>query len=149
MKISFKGDYALKALLDLALNYKRGVVKIQDIAKRQDIPLKYLEQILLGLKRAGFVKSQRGAKGGYYLNKDPKAIKLGQIIRLMEGPISPITCVSRSCYQKCNEEAKCVFRPMWDKIRVMTEEVVDKTIFYDMCKKYEQANKKQFGMYYI
>jgi Rrf2 family transcriptional regulator, cysteine metabolism repressor len=149
VKISFRGDYALKALLDLALNYNSGVVRIQEIAKRQDIPLKYLEQILLALKGAGYVKSQRGAKGGYSLAKKPKDIKLGEIIRLMEGPVSPITCVSKSCYQKCSEEPRCVFRPIWDKIRILTQEVVDHTSFADMCRKYEESRKKDLNMYYI
>jgi Rrf2 family cysteine metabolism transcriptional repressor len=150
MKISFRGDYALKAILDLALHYDQGLVKIQDIAKRQDIPLKYLEQILLALKGAGYVHSQRGAKGGYYLAKEPKKVKIGEIIRLMEGPVSPITCVSKSCYKKCTEESHCVFRPIWDKIRIMTEGVVDKTTFADLCKKYEEKHRSHdLKMYYI
>lgn len=149
MKISFRGDYALKALLDLALHYSKGVVKIQDMAKRQDIPFKYLEQILLMLKNAGYVKSQRGAKGGYHLAKEPKDITLGEIVRLMEGPISPITCVSKSAYQRCNEETTCVFRPIWEKIRIITEGVVDKTNFEDMCRKFEEAQYKELSMYYI
>lgn len=149
MKISFRGDYALKAILDLALNYKSGLIRIHDIAERQDIPLKYLEQILLALKGAGYVKSQRGAKGGYFLAKQPKEITLGEIVRLMEGPIAPITCVSRSCYQKCKEEASCVFRPVWEKVRNLTEEVVDKMNFAQMCKSFGEKNKKTLSMYYI
>lgn len=149
MKISFRGDYALKAILDLAIHYNKGLVRIQEIAERQDIPLKYLEQILLALKGAGYVKSQRGAKGGYYLAKKPKEIKLGEVVRLMEGPVAPITCVSKSCYQKCNEEKNCVFRPVWDKIRIITEEVVDGTSFEEMCKRYEEKHKKKLEMYYI
>ena len=150
MKISFRGDYALKAILDLALHYDQGLVKIQDIAGRQDIPLKYLEQILLSLKGAGYVNSQRGAKGGYYLAKEPKKIKIGEIIRFMEGPVSPITCVSKSCHKKCSEEAHCVFRPIWDKVRIMTEGIVDKTSFADLCKKHEEKSRSQeLKMYYI
>lgn len=149
MKISFRGDYALKAILDLSLHYNKGLVRIQEIAKRQDIPIKYLEQILLALKGAGYLSSQRGAKGGYYLAKNPKNITLGEIIRLMEGPISPITCVSKSCFKRCNEETKCVFRPLWNKIRLLNEEVVDQTSFADMCRDYEEKNKEKSDMYYI
>lgn len=145
MKISFSGDYALKAILDLALNFNNGLSRISDIAKRQDIPLKYLEQILLVLKGAGYVKSQRGPKGGYYLAKKPRDIMMGEIIRLVEGPVSPITCVSKSGYQRCKEEGSCVFRPIFDKIRVMTENVVDQTSFADLCKRYPRAA----SMYYI
>ena len=149
MKISFRGDYALKAILDLAQHYDKGLVRIQEIAKRQDIPLKYLEQILLALKGAGYVKSQRGAKGGYYLAKEPKEITLGEIIRLMEGPVSPITCVSKSCYHRCGEETRCAFRPIWDKVRIITEEVVDQINFADMCEKCEEQDKSKFLMYQI
>lgn len=149
MKISFRGDYALKAILDLSLHFNKGIVKIQDIAKRQDIPLKYLEQILLALKGAGYVKSQRGARGGYALAKEPKDIKLGEIIRLMEGPVSPITCVSKSCYQRCSEETTCVFRPIFEGVRISLEEIVDKTSFADICVKYEEKNKEVVGMYHI
>lgn len=132
MRVSFKGDYALKALLDLAEHRDSGLVKIQEIARRRDIPIKFLEQIMLILKGNGYVISQRGAKGGYRLAKEPRRITLGEVIRLMEGPISPITCVSKSCYQKCNEEEGCVFRPIWDNIRVMTEKVVDGTTLEDV-----------------
>lgn len=149
MKISFKGDYALKALLDLTLHYKKGLVKINDIAKRQDIPIKYLEQILLMLKGNGYVKSLRGAKGGYTLAKAPERITLGEIIRLMEGPISPVTCVSKSCYQKCKEESQCVFRPLWNKIRMQTEEIVDQTTFEDMRKQFEERHNNETSMFYI
>ncbi len=125
------------------------MVKINDIAKRQDIPIKYLEQILLMLKGNGYVKSLRGAHGGYTLAKTPDKITLGEIIRLMEGPISSVTCVSKSCYQKCKEESNCVFRPLWDTIRVQTEAIVDHTTFEDMRKTYEDKHNKETGMFYI
>jgi Rrf2 family protein len=149
MKISYRGDYALKAILDLALNYGNGLVKIQDISKRQDIPLKYLEQILLTLKGAGYVKSERGARGGYRLAKGPKQIKMGEIIRLMEGPVSPITCVSHSCYKKCSEESRCAFRPIFDKIRIMTEDIVDRMDFAQMCRIQKEKDNRKLSMYYI
>ena len=83
MRISFKGDYALKTILDLSLNYGKRQVKISDIANRQDIPIKYLEQLLLLLKGAGYVNSKRGSQGGYFLTKQPEKITLGEIIRLI------------------------------------------------------------------
>ena len=138
MRISFKGDYALKTILELSLNYGKGLVKISNIAKRHDIPLKYLEQILLILKGAGYVNSKRGAGGGYILAKQPEKIKLGEIIRLMEGYTSPITCVSKSCYSKCNDEIKCPFRGIWIDIRNLINNVVDKTTFKDVCKRAEK-----------
>jgi Rrf2 family protein len=93
MKITYKGDYALKAILDLALHYESGVTTIHDLAKRIDAPVKFLEQVLLDLKRAGFVESRRGKVGGYSLAMPPREIKLGQVIRFIDGPIEPIECV--------------------------------------------------------
>src|SRR5208283_2639606 len=99
MRISYKGDYAIKALVYLASQYNKyneGRSQIGEISKSQDIPLKFLEHILRILKNAGYVKSHRGTKGGYAIAKDPEQITLGEIIRLMDGPTSPIACVSTS-----------------------------------------------------
>jgi len=149
VKISFKGDYALKIILDLALNYQRGLVQISDIAKRQDIPLKYLEQILLVLKGAGYVRSKRGPKGGFWLAKHPREITLGEIIRLMQGPTSPITCVSTSAYSKCRDEPKCPFRGLWLEIKEAINRVVDYTTFEDMVKRVIQMQDKESLVYMI
>jgi len=132
MKISFKGDYALKIILDLSLNYEHGITQIRDIAKRQDIPERFLEQIITLLKGAGFVKTVRGPKGGVLLAKDPSKITMGQIIRLIEGPTSPITCVSRSCHVKCSYETKCVLRDVFENVREKINDVVDNTTFKDL-----------------
>ncbi|OGF51212.1 MAG: hypothetical protein A2231_07550 [Candidatus Firestonebacteria bacterium RIFOXYA2_FULL_40_8] len=149
MRISFKGDYALKTILDLSVNSKKGLVRIGEIAKRQDVPLKYLEQILLLLKGAGYVSSKRGPAGGYYLAKKPSEITVGEIIRLTEGYTSPISCVSKSCYVKCNDELRCPFRPLWTDIRDMINDVVDKVTFADMCERKEKLEKKNIVNYEI
>src|ERR1700693_5162356 len=93
MRISTKGDYATRAMQHLALHYNEGPIQIEEIARRQHLPVRYLEQILLSLKRAGFLESKRGVSGGYYLAKHPREITLGAIIRATEGPIIPIFCV--------------------------------------------------------
>ncbi|MFH1073558.1 MAG: Rrf2 family transcriptional regulator [Candidatus Firestonebacteria bacterium] len=149
MRISFKGDYALKTILDLSVNYKKGLVRISEIAKRQDVPLKYLEQILLLLKGAGYVNSKRGPEGGYFLAKNPSEITVGEIIRLTEGYTSPVSCVSKSCYAKCNDELKCPFRPLWSGIREMINGVVDKVTFEDMRERKETLEKKSIVNYEI
>lgn len=149
MRISFKCDYALKTIFDLALAYKMGIVRIGDIAKRQDIPLKYLEQILLILKGAKYVSSKLGPKGGYFLAKPPEKITLGEIIRLFEGYTSPITCISKSCYSKCNDESKCPFRDVWIEIRNSINNAVDKTTFEDICRKNEKIQKQKTLNYEI
>ena len=89
MKITYKGDYALKTILNLSLHYNQGLVNIHDLASSSDIPVKFLEQILLELKRGGFVDSKRGTKGGYFLTKSPEKITVGNIVRFIEGPIEP------------------------------------------------------------
>ena len=93
MKITYKGDYALKAVLDLAVYYGNEAVTINDIAKRIDAPVKFLEQVLLDLKKGGFVESRRGKIGGYLLSKAPGKITVGEVIRFIDGPIEPISCV--------------------------------------------------------
>jgi Rrf2 family protein len=96
MKLSTRGEYAARAMLDIAAHANEGPVKIREIAERQDIPLKYLENILLTLQRAGMLRSRRGPQGGYYLARPPEAISVGEVIRAMDGPLAPIHCVSVS-----------------------------------------------------
>ncbi len=103
MKLSKKSEYGLRALLELALAHGKATLQRQEIAARQHIPVEFLEQILLMLKRAGLVSSRRGMKGGYALIKQPKDITLGQVIRILDGPLAPISCVSKTAYQKCND----------------------------------------------
>lgn len=103
MKLSKKSEYGLRALLELALVHEKTTLQRRDIADRQHIPVEFLEQILLTLKRAGLVSSRRGVNGGYDLIKQPNEITLGQVIRILDGPLAPISCVSRTAYQKCND----------------------------------------------
>jgi Rrf2 family protein len=103
MKLSKKSEYGLRALLELTLAHGRMTLQRHEIADRQHIPVEFLEQILLMLKRAGLVASRRGIKGGYTLIKQPEEISLGQVIRILDGPLAPIGCVSKTAYQKCRE----------------------------------------------
>ncbi len=146
MRISFKGDYALKTLLDLALKANSGPVKISDIAKRQDIPLKYLEQLLLQLKGAGYVNSKRGKDGGYLLSRPAEKITLGEVIRVMEGFTSPITCVSRSCFARCTDEKKCPFRATWEKVRDSVNAIVDNTTIADIAQKLVKGVEEDYNI---
>jgi Rrf2 family protein len=140
MKISFKGDYALKIILDLSMTYGQGITPIKEISKRQDIPERFLEQIITLLKGAHYVRTARGPRGGVCLAKSPANITLGEIIRLVEGPTSPITCVSRSAHAKCNYENRCAFQRVFAGIRDRINEIVDHTTFLDMV---EQTRKLQ------
>lgn len=103
MKLSKKSEYALRALLELTLAHGTTTLQRHEIANRQHIPVEFLEQILLALKRAGLLSSRRGMKGGYTLIKSPQDITLGQVIRVLDGPLAPIGCVSKTAYQKCSD----------------------------------------------
>jgi Rrf2 family protein len=133
MHITYKGDYALKAILDLAINYEQGPAAIPDLAGRLDIPIKFLEQILLDLKRGGFVESRRGKVGGYLLARHPRQIKLGEVIRFIDGPTEPIACLEKH-YSGCKDIYKCAFRPLWQKVGRAVSAVVDNVTFEDLAR---------------
>ena len=140
MRITYKGDYALKALLDLALHYEQGLSTINDVAKRIDAPVKFLEQVLLDLKKGGFVESKRGNVGGYQLAKDPADITLGQVIRYIDGPIEPIGCVEKG-YSNCIDLRQCVFKNIWQKVAQATSSIVDHVSFADLVSKVNPEQK--------
>jgi Rrf2 family protein len=149
MKISFKGDYATKIILDLSLNYNQGVTQIKDIAKRQDIPERYLEQIITLLKNSRYINTIRGPKGGVLLAKAPSKITIGEIVRLVEGPTSPITCVSRSAHTRCSFEHKCVLKGVWKEVRDKINEVVDNTTYQDLVDRARAMESKSALNYVI
>jgi len=141
MRITYKGDYALKTILDLALHYGNSPVSIPELAKRADISIKFLEQILLDLKRGGFVESRRGNAGGYLLARDPANIKLGEIIRFIDGPIEPVACVNQN-YDGCSDKSKCIFRNIWEKVSSATAEIIDNITFEDLVNQLKSAEPK-------
>jgi len=149
MKITFKGDYALKILLELSLGEKSQLIQMKDIAKRQDIPRKFLEQIVLILKGANYIKTVRGPKGGIALARDPGKITLGEIIRLIEGTTSPIGCVSKTSRETCDFENRCAFRDVFLEVRNRINDVVDKTTFADMVRQTEAIRGKRLVDYSI
>ncbi len=146
MRITYKGDYALKAVLDLALHYDKGVVTIHDLAKRTDTPIKFLEQVLLDLKKGGFVESRRGKVGGYLLAKPPSQIKLGDVVRFIDGPIEPLACVERG-YSGCNDIYKCIFRNIWREVTRCTSGIIDNITFEDLVK--QVKSQKETIVYQI
>jgi len=140
MRITYKGDYALKATLDLALHYA-NLVTIHDLADRIDAPIKFLEQVLLDLKRGGFVESRRGKVGGYILAKEPREIKLGDVVRFIDGPIEPIRCVDQE-YSNCKDLYKCAFRKIWREVSSSISDIVDNVNFEDLAKRVKQQKEK-------
>ena len=138
MRISYKGDYALKAILELSLRYGRSeAVSINEIATSGDMPESFLEQILLTLKKGGFVKSKRGIKGGFYLAKHPREITVGDVIRFIEGPIEPISCVEEG-YKGCKDLKNCLLRDMWKEVGRAISLVVDTINFEELSIRYKE-----------
>lgn len=129
--LSSRAKYATRALLDMTLHYEEGPVQIQDIAHRQNVPVKYLEQILLLLKVAGFVMSRKGPGGGYHLSRSPDDITLGAVVRAMDGPLAPMSCVSISGYSECGcpHPDTCGLRLAWKEARNAIADVLDGTTF--------------------
>lgn len=144
MRITYKGDYALKAILDLALHYGQNLVTISELSERINAPAKFLEQILLLLKKGGFVESRRGKEGGYLLAKSPKEITLGEIVRYIDGPIEPVACIEKQ-YKGCDEVASCVLRQVWQQVNEAVEGIIDGITFEDLAKR----KISQQPIYYI
>lgn len=136
MKLSTKGRYGVAAMYDLALHHGRGPISLKSVAKRQGISEHYLEQLMGTLRNAGFVKSVRGAQGGYTLAKEPEAISVGDIIKVMEGPIAPVDCLLHEGpnNEYCQRAGTCVTRGVWAKVRDSINGVLNSITLADLCK---------------
>lgn len=143
MKISTKGRYALRLMLDLAMYENDGYVKIKDIAKRQDLSDKYLEQIITILSRAGYVKSIRGASGGYKLAKLPSEYTVGMILRLTEGSLSPVACLDEEI-SDCTRYDNCATLEVWKQLSDAINNVVDNMTLADLLDIQTQKNQFNF-----
>ena len=148
MKLSTRGRYAPRAMLDLALNYGKGPVPLKNIARKQEISERYLEHIMTVLLSAGLVQSTRGSRGGFSLAKLPKEIKLSQIIQAVEGSISLVACVDDP--KLCKRVDACVTHDIWKKAKKAMLEVFDSVTLEDMVKMQKKKLFKQKDrMYYI
>ena len=131
MKISTKGRYALRLMLDLAMNGENNVVRIKDIAERQQISDKYLEQIISILNKAGYVRSIRGPQGGYRLTKSPEQYTVGMILRLTEGSLAPVVCLDEE-ENTCDRQDTCATLQLWKMLNNAISNVVDKVTLADL-----------------
>jgi len=136
MKISKRGEYALRALIDFGIAHELGrpLMKIGELVEKERLPVKFLEQILTQLRGAGYIETKRGKAGGYFLAKPPREISLGQVIRLIDGPLAPISCVSVTAYEPCTcpDEAHCGLRMLMLDVRNAIARILDRYVLGDV-----------------
>jgi len=147
MKLSTKGQYGTRALLDLALHRGEGPVPLKDIAQRQDISLQYLEHLITPLIAAGIVRSTRGARGGVWLVKPPQEIKLSEVIQLLEGQIAPVECINNP--ESCPRSDLCATRDVWSELKKAMDGVLESTTLQDLVERQKSKEQPQEAMYYI
>jgi Rrf2 family protein len=147
MKLSLRGEYALRALVVLGLRFDQAVLPIQAIAKEQNIPKRFLEQILNELKSAGIVESKRGVAGGYRLRLPPDKITLANVVRRIEGPLAPVSCVSERFYAPCScpSEPKCAIRSVMKEVRDAIVEVLERVTVAQLCERARQLQTHSAG----
>ncbi len=144
MKLSTKGQYGTRALLDIALHQEEGSVPLRDIARRQQIPLPYLNHLITPLIGGGIMRSTRGVRGGVSLAKSPKEVKLSEVIGLLEGSLVLVKCVTDPA--ACNRSEFCVTRDIWSELKVAMDGVLESTTLQDLI---DRQRKKEQPMYYI
>jgi Rrf2 family protein len=145
VKISTKGDYGVRALIELAHHYGQGPLQSAEIAARREIPEPYLDQILTSLRRAGFIRSVRGPQGGHALIRDPAGLKLSEVMAVLEGSLSPISCLDDP--DGCGKQHR-VQREVWEKVRNATIEILEQASIADLAEK-ERQYSRDAGRYYI
>lgn len=146
MRVSTKGDYGVRALIELAHHYGQGPVQSAEIASRQEVPEPYLDQLLTTLKRAGFIRSVRGPQGGHALIRDPGEVRLSEVMVALEGSLAPIPCVEDT--KGCTKSRGCVQRDVWEQVRDATREILDKVTIADLAQR-EREYSRNGGRYSI
>ena len=136
MKLSKRGEYALRALIDFGLAQALGrpLLQVSELAAKEELPIKFLEQILMQLKAAGYLESRRGKHGGYLLARPPENISIGQVARLIDGPLAPIACVSQTAYERCScpDEEHCGLRMLMLDVRNAISNILDRYTLADV-----------------
>ncbi len=147
MSVSQKCQYSLRSVFELAKHHGEGPMKIADIATAQAIPARFLEVILNQLKQGGFVESRRGSSGGYVLTRSPAALTVGEIIRFIEGPLSPVQCITGSTGDQCPLRGDCAFLSLWERVEGALSEVYDSTSFEDLVEQ-ERKRHEEYSLDY-
>jgi Rrf2 family protein len=149
LKLSTKGRYGLRVILDIAQHQAEGPVTIRSIAQRQEISERYLEQHLINLKKSGLIKSIRGSQGGYFLNKASEEITVGDIVRSLEGPIVPVDCVQDDSTASCSRADSCVTRKVWQDLKKAMNEVLDSYTLADLLQESKKIQENSCDNYFI
>lgn len=134
MWVSKKADYALRAMFTLVDHYGGTPIPIRELARRNDVPKRFLEQIMLDLKTQGWVSSEAGIRGGYVLAKNPAKITMGEVVRHFDGILAPIECVSVAGYKRCSQEPMCRFRRVFLDVRNYVAGIMDRSTLADVAK---------------
>ena len=142
LKVSTKGRYGLIAMIDIAAHQSSGSVSLKSVALRNELPESYLEHLICALRKAGLVKSTRGAFGGYVLAKPPSAISMGDVLRVLEGPLSPVGCLVSDGHVPTHACEKCVTRPVWQRMYSTVNNILDNTLLEDLANDYLCAINK-------
>lgn len=147
MRLSTKGRYGVRALLDVALNCETGPVLLKDIARRQDVSAQYLEHLISPLIKAGVLRSLRGSRGGITLAKLPEDIRLGQVVEILEGSVAPVECVDNPSI--CSRSGSCVTRDVWTDLKAATTGVLDAITLSDLIERHKEKAGTRGGIYSI
>ena len=136
MRITRKSEYALRALVEIALNNGNGVIRTKDIADKENMSLKFLEQVLALLKHRGILETKRGVGGGYIMNRPPETVTLAEVIRLVDGPLAPVCCVSETAYVPCGQnENLCALKSVMGEVRLAIINILEKITIADLCQR--------------
>ncbi len=147
MQLSMRTDYALRALFTLVEHHGGNPIPIGELARRNDVPKRFLEHIMLDLKARGWVESLPGKRGGYMLKKNPAKITMGEVVRHFDGYLAPIACVSVTDYKRCSQESVCRFRRVLLRARNMVAELMDSSTLADVLKGPPVADAEIAGLY--
>ena len=143
MKLSTKGRYGLRAFVDIAIYSEKEPVSLAEVAKRQDISISYLEQLMTKLKKANLVEAVRGASGGYVLSRKPEEISVGDVLRALEGDLSPVECATEeeSCEHSCGATGHCTTRLVWKKINDSVNDTINNIFISELVQDSRRGEK--------
>ncbi len=147
MNISAKGEYAIRAVLDLSMHASAGLVSIQEIASRQSIPQRYLEQVLLQLKRTGLLTSRRGASGGYHLSRPPEEMTVGEVLRAVEGATAPFGTIRET--RRTGRDRRGDLSELWEELSAAVSQVIDRLTFAELAARAAERQSLARPMYHI